>query len=200
MEGIGQTGTASPPNSGSAAGSGASTITQIVVALILVAGTIGAAVIHHFLPNSSSPPQAAAANTLPSSSSKPPALASSPLVHITAPGDGAIVYGDADVAISGTADNAADADLWIFVQSGSTYYVNNAAPIVTSSGTWEFTDPYVGPSSSAGLYDIYAIIANTSCDMAIYSAKQQRGGGVAFQTLPTGCTVGDEVTIRRVAL
>ncbi len=198
---IGQMGPETPPNPGPAAKSGVWAIIMITVALISLAGTLGQVLIPHLLPISSSPAQAAPANVPPSSSSEPPAHAGSPLVNITEPLPGAIVYGDADVAISGNADNMADADLWIFVQSGDTYYVNNGAPLVTSGGTWQFTDPYVGPNSSAGLYEIYAIIANTSCDMAINSGKQQPGGGVKFQkVLPVGCTVGDEVTIRRVAL
>jgi hypothetical protein len=98
------------------------------------------------------------------------------------------------VTIRGTAENLDGKSLWVFVQSSGVYYVNSSFPIVVDGGVWRFDDHYIGVGG-AGAYVINAILGNQSCTTAIQSAKTQPDGGIAFQTLPSGCIIGNEVVV-----
>ncbi len=125
--------------------------------------------------------------------------ASDSRVRITIPVNNAVVTGNKSVFVQGTAADFTGMSLWIFVHAYDTYYVDNPNPIAISGGQWRFIDSYVGSNSDTGKFAIDAIIANSSCDSTIRSTKQQPGGGIAFhQILPSGCTVGDTVSINRV--
>jgi hypothetical protein len=47
------------------------------------------------------------------------------------------------------------------------------------------------------MYQINAVLADTSCATAINSAPQQSGGGVAFSALPRGCHILYSVQVVR---
>jgi hypothetical protein len=114
--------------------------------------------------------------------------------QITSPRTEAQISRGSGVIIKGTAENLDGKSLWIFTQSDGVYYVDNPYPILVDSGKWQFDDPYIG-SGGAGAYVINAILANPSCTKAMQSAKPQPGGGIAFQTLPGGCSIGDKVVV-----
>jgi len=117
-------------------------------------------------------------------------------VDITSPKAEALIPDGPGVIIKGTAKNFDGQSLWIFTQgSDGAYWVDNSFPILIDGGQWYFDDPYIG-SGGVGPYVINAILANPSCTKAIHSAPPQPdGGGIAFQTLPGGCSIGDKVVV-----
>jgi hypothetical protein len=115
-------------------------------------------------------------------------------VQINSPANGTTISGSESVLLKGTAENLNGVSLWIFVQSGGLYYVNNVAPIPIKNGQWQFKDPYVG-SGGVGTYGINAVLASSSCVNSIQTAKPQPGGGIAFRTLPSGCNIGDTMQV-----
>jgi hypothetical protein len=150
--------------------------------------------------NSSGPASPAATQPTASTSSTAPTPRSSAVVeaanvHITSPASGSTVSEHTQVSLKGTAEDLKRASLWVFVWSAGTYYVNDATPIMVNSNQWRFDDSYIG-TGGPGIYFVDAIVANTSCVNAIHSATQQPGGGVAFETLPDGCSIGYKIRLK----
>jgi hypothetical protein len=150
--------------------------------------------------NSSGPASPSATQPTVSTSSATPrpqhsAVVEAANVYITSPASGSTVFEHTQVTLKGTAENLNQASLWVFVLSAGTYYVNDATPIKVYSNQWRFNDPYIG-TGGPGLYIVNAIVANGSCVTAIRSAKQQRSGGVAFGTLPDGCSIGYKIRLK----
>jgi hypothetical protein len=150
--------------------------------------------------NSSGPASPSATRPTVSASSttakpQPSAVVEAVNVHITSPVSGSTVSEHTRVPLKGTAENLDQASLWVFVWSAGTYYVNDATPIKVNSNQWRFNDSYIG-TGGPGIYIVDAIVANTSCVTAIRSAKQQPGGGVAFRTLPDGCSIGYKIRLK----
>jgi hypothetical protein len=153
--------------------------TKVAAILGGAAVTAGLVLIGLLIGHIGSPHETPTGKTAP-----PPVL--QPAMRILTPGKGALLHGNQNVLIEGTAKGLADGQIWVFILREGAYFVSNSDPIAVVNGQWHFVDPYVGSSSDPGNFQIDAVLGDASCTTAINSAKQQPGGGVAFKSLPRG--------------
>jgi hypothetical protein len=133
-----------------------------------------------------------------------PPSACSKKLQITAPQDGQKVTGTTGAEITGTACGLrADESAWVFDQDlyDQKYYLvydPDIGPRAATSqdGKFAILDQPIGdPGDSEKPYSIVAVLASAQCKTSVMAKRPDTEGNYAFQPLPAGCQVIDQVQI-----